>query len=554
MSENISYGSQDDLVARLDVLWKPTADFSARFILEENDIGTNGNPTTDWGLSPACVYPQPNLTCLYNGASEYGANLKVNQAWVYGPTQQWKTASAYVGPELNTDATNYKLILNEKLNDNWALKALGSDRGVRSESFEDFTNIPYHMFEGENTNIIHEATAEGQLLYTSDQLTGTTGVYYYNDFRRWRRNNWFGNELKSDVNAANNADAKDFLGIPAFVPVPTFIPDVDDLDFYHIHGLAGFTEWTYKLTDSLSLTAGVRYNRDVTEVAAYTPDQPIPVLCCVPNTSVTPNGAGPLGTVDNGVYTDTAPRASIQYQWTKSIMTYFTYAQGFSAGGGSQAPGGVLPYGPEKLTNYEIGLRSDWFDHTLRFNTSLFDSLYSNIQVNEDIDFNNVTVNGGKGTVKGAEVEGQWVPTRSFSFNYGFGYLNTGYYDYPAASGIIAGSPFPYAPRFSADIGAQYDTPLPNGAGLTLRADEGWTSWVKTGSDPSGTYIPSYGLLGGRIIYHDAGGKWDAQLYGTNLLDKYYRLTGYAIGSLGLNTGTVGMPRMWGLTVNFRFE
>ena len=81
-----SFGSEDNLLARLDVVWKPTDNFSARLIIEENDIGTNGNPTTDWGLSPSCVgYPTaPNLTCLYNGASQYGAPLKVNQAWVYG--------------------------------------------------------------------------------------------------------------------------------------------------------------------------------------------------------------------------------------------------------------------------------------------------------------------------------------------------------------------------------------------------------------------------------------------------------------------------------------
>jgi iron complex outermembrane receptor protein len=554
VSVDQAFGSQDDLVARLDVLWKPTENFKARFIIEENDIGTNGNPTTDWQLSPACSFPQPNLTCLYNGASQFGAPLSVNQAWVYGAKGQWLTAGNYNGPDLHTNATNYKMILDYKLNDHWALKALGGARGVQSESYEDFTNIPYHMFDGENTNIIHEATGEGQLLFASDSLTGTTGVYYYNDFRRWRRENWFGNEVDLAVNAADNADAKEFLGIPPFVSVPVFIPNIDQLYFYHIHGYAGFTEWTYKLTSQLSLTAGVRYNRDTPEVDGYEPNQPIPVLCCVPSTSVTPNGAGPVLGVSYGTYTNTAPRVSVQYQWTPAIMTYATYAEGFSAGGGSQAPTGVQSYGPEKLNNYEVGLRSDWFEHTLRVNTSVFYSQYTNVQATENEGFFNVTINAGHGTVKGAELEGQWLPSRSFSFNYAVGYLNSGYSDYPATSGILPGAPFPYAPRFSATGGAQFDTPLPNGAGLTLRADEGWTSWVKTGSDSSGVYIPSYGLLGARAIYHPPSNKWDLQLYGSNLLDKFYRLTGYDIPALGLNTGTVGLPRMWGLTVNCRLN
>ena len=455
---------------------------------------------------------------------------------------------------MHTDATNYKTILSYTLNSHWAFKALGGARDVRSESYEDFTNIPYHMFDGENTNIIHEATGEGQLLFTSDNLSGTSGIYYYNDFRRWRRENWFGNEVDLAVSPANNAAAKEFLGIPAFVPVPQFIANIDQLYFYHIHGLAGFTEWTYKLTDQLSLTAGVRYNRDIVEVAGYEPDQSIPALCCVPSTSVTPSGAGPVLGVSNGVYTDTAPRASLQYQWTPSIMSYATFAEGFSAGGGTQTPTGIQSYSPEKLKNYEIGLRSDWFDHTLRVNTSVFYSQYSNVQAIHNVGFDNVTINAGNGLVKGAELEGQWLPLRSLSFNYSLGYLNTGYSDYPATSGILPGAPFAYAPRFSADVGGQFDAPLPGGAGLTLRADEGWTSWVVSGSDSSGVYIPSYGLLRGRVIYHPPHGRWDVQAYGTNLLDKYYRLTGYVIPALGLDTGTVGLPRMWGVTVNCKFD
>jgi len=553
ISVNQDFGSQDNLVARLDVLWKPVDNFSARFIIEENDIGTNGNPTTDWGLSPACSFPQPNLTCLYNGASQFGAPLKVNQAWVYGATNTWLTAGNYNGPELDTDATNYKMILNYQFNDTWAVKVLGSARDVRSESFEDFTNIPYHMFEGENTNNIHEATGEGQLLYNSSQLTGTTGIYYYNDFRRWRRENWFGNDVDLAVSPTNNAAANEFFGLPPGT-VPVFIPNIDTLFFYHIHGIAGFSEWTYKFTDKLSLTAGLRYNRDTSEVDGFAPNQPIPVLCCVPSVSITPNGAGPVYGSSNGVYTDTAPRVSLQYQWTPAIMTYATFAEGFSAGGGTQTPTGVQSYEPEKLKNYEVGLRSDWFDHTLRFNTSLFYSLYSNVQANENEGFDNVTINAGKGTAKGAEVEGQWLITRAFSINYGLGFLKTGYSDYPADSGIIAGSPFPYAPKETVDVGAQYDTPLPNGAGLTLRVDEGWTSWVVTGSDSSGVYIPAYGLLGARLVYHPPNTKkWDVQLFGSNLLDKYYRLTGYDIPALGLNTGTVGLPRMYGLTVHSSF-
>jgi iron complex outermembrane receptor protein len=340
VSVNQAFGSQDDLVARLDVLWKPTDDFNARFIIEENDIGTNGNPTTDWGLSPACSFPCPTSPALQCGAAQYGAPLKVNPAWVYG-AQHLLTAGNYNGPELHT--RRHQLQADSELQAERSLGAQGARQRARraSESYEDFTNVPYHMFDGENTNIIHEATGEGQLLFNSDSLTGTTGFYYYNDFRRWRRENWFGNELNLAVNPSNNTAAKEFLGLPPSCTVPFRLPT----SMY----CSSTTSTACRLhrvdlqdhRQDLSLTAGVRYNRDTAEVERFAPNQPIPVLCCVPSTSVTPNGAGPVGTVSNGVYTDTAPRVSLQYQWTPAIMTYATFAEGFSAGGGTQAPQGV---------------------------------------------------------------------------------------------------------------------------------------------------------------------------------------------------------------------
>jgi hypothetical protein len=42
-----------------------------------------------------------------------------------------------------------------------------------------------------------------------------------------------------------------------------------------------------------------------------------------------------------------------------------------------------------------VGLRSDWFDHTLRVNTSLFYSQYTNVQANENEGLYNVTINAG---------------------------------------------------------------------------------------------------------------------------------------------------------------
>ena len=178
---NQEFGSEDNTVARADVLWKPTDKFNARFIFEQDNIGTNGNATTLWGLSFSCAGladagGNPGAACPYVAASTHGApQLAISQKSLYGISQQWLTASNYLGPEMFTDMQNYTTILNYTLNDNWSLKGIGSYRDVESEHFEDFASIGVDMFEGENTNFIFETTGEAQLLFTSDHLTGTTG-------------------------------------------------------------------------------------------------------------------------------------------------------------------------------------------------------------------------------------------------------------------------------------------------------------------------------------------------------------------------------------------
>jgi iron complex outermembrane receptor protein len=366
------------------------------------------------------------------------------------------------------------------------------------------------------------------------------------------------NELKLDVNAADNAAANAFIGLPPGT-VKAFGPsDPDQLTYYRIHGIAGYTEWTWKppFLKGLALTAGIRYNEDYNDTIAYTPLNPIPIVCCVPSTSL---AAGPLLNNVNVSFTNSSPRLSAQYNWTPSVMTYATYSEGFNQGGGTQVGQGasfsIIPYQPEILRNYEFGLRSELFDKTLLFNASAFYGAFTNIQVTEDIDFNSVTANGGRGVERGFEVQSKWVASRQFSMDLGLGYLQTQFTDVPVTSGITPGTPFPYAPRQSITLGAQYQVPLALGSSVTVRADEGYTSQVRTAPDTSSVYIPAYGLLNASLIYQPADQHWNARLYGTNLADKYYLLGGYNIVALGnFSAVTVGIRRMYGLQFTYLFK
>ena len=62
----------------------------------------------------------------------------------------------------------------------------------------------------------------------------------------------------------------------------------------------------------------------------------------------------------------------------------------------------------------------------------------------------------------------------------------------------------------------------------------------------------AYGLLSGRITYAAAAGNWDVAIFGTNLTDQWYRLSGFSAVLAGLDQGVVARPREIGVTVRLR--
>jgi iron complex outermembrane receptor protein len=539
---NLQYGSQDDLVARYVVLWKPTDNFQWRATVSYVDMQNNGNPSL---LNSIATGPG-SLGGIYDAIG-----LTIPSNCNYGETHQFKTCSAYQGPDLYDRTTAATTQLDYKINDNLSVKGIGGWRGVADQDFADFSSVPYHLFEGDNYNNIQESTEELQLIYSNDFLTGVVGFFSYHDDREFRRENWFDNEWNSPlVNPTLNAQVVALLGghQPASIGLPQ---NVDQLTYTLTHGTAEYTDWTWRATDKLSVIAGVRFNKDDSNTANYNPLLPIPLLCC----EASPGTAskGPPTSVVPATATNTSPRVSLQYQWTQDIMTYATYAEGFNQGGGTATASGVIPYAPEQVRNYEVGLRSDLFDRTLRLNLSVFYDRFLDIQVNQDIDFFSVTTNAGLGMSKGAEAEGLWLIGKGLSLQYGFGYLKTAYEDVPAGSGYASGSPFPYAPKWQNNAALQYETPLPNSGKLTLRTDYSYQTGMLSGTGSAGVYIPSYGLLGARATYQEPSQRWEVALYGKNLTDKFYEINGYNIAGL-LQQADPGRPREFGITFNFNLH
>ncbi len=188
--------------------------------------------------------------------------------------------------------------------------------------------------------------------------------------------------------------------------------------------LAFFGEMTYDLTDKWSVTGGARwfeFDRDSFDL--YQTPRGLPVQS-------DPDANGLTSTSKDS---DTTFKFATRYQFTPEIMAYALYSEGFRLGGENSQRAvdtGIVPptYGPDYLSNYEAGIKSQWFDNRLLLNISAFLMEWDDIQLrltstNRDSAQDGAfwiegNFNGGKAEQKGVEFNGSWYATERLSFEW----------------------------------------------------------------------------------------------------------------------------------------
>jgi iron complex outermembrane recepter protein len=261
---------------------------------------------------------------------------------------------------------------------------------------------------------------------------------------------------------------------------------------------AGFADLSYYLTDTVDLTLGGRYSQNKQELN-YCQTGFAAVSGCVPNASSD---------------TDFTYLAALRWRPRADLNTYVRVASSYRPGGPQpyDVPGYPNSFKPDSLVNYEVGVKGDWLSHRLRMNLAVYDMDWKDIQIAEDVAGYVITSNGGKATVKGAELEIEAVPTENIMLGANLAYtdakLDSVSSAVTAATGAVAGDTLPFTPTWGASARADYTLPLEG----TLTAKLGLTfryqgaKWSDYPGDPlnTGVEVPHYQTVDVRASLH-----WD---------------------------------------------
>lgn len=261
-------------------------------------------------------------------------------------------------------------------------------------------------------------------------------------------------------------------------------------------------------------------------------------------------------------YSAFTPSVSVLYDWTDNLSTYALVSTGYKPGGftGGFVAGAPInrPFSAEEAINYEVGVKSTFFDGALSLNASLFLIDYDDIQV--PIPINIVTRTGGgidnaaSALSEGAEVSFVAKPLAGLTINGAFGYTHARFVNYiDPFNNNLSGVSLPNAPEFTYGVSVDYEFQKQVGQFTPfVRGEVNGTTGFEN-SAGAAVEVGDYHLVNVRAGLR--GDNFDLTFFVENVFDERYVLETFTPPppSTSGPLGVPGEPRKIGFLASMRF-
>ncbi len=439
-------------------------------------------------------------------------------------------------PNVNdTQMTGASFTANWTVNDSWWFKSVTAYRESDTDTYIDFDALPNKIVDVRALYSDEQLSQEFQLNYQGDRLYGVFGLYLFDGEAG---GTVFNNFLNASFGTTNGV--------------------------VYTKSAAVYGEGTWSFTDSLSLTAGLRFTDESKEADVLNQ--------AYANATFTTPIFTSTDFRDKVNFSNVSPKLSLDYTMDNGTLLYGLVSRGFKSGGFNiranvaAVPDSANPFDDEVVTSYEIGLKTALLDQTLFFNAAAFYNDYEDIQLSvfsaydsngdgtDDAFFGDFT-NAGAATVTGLETEFQWMPNDRWSIQGNLASLDATYDEFITRGVDVSDSQkFTNAPKLSGALSVQYNMDALGGT-LSARLGMSYQDKVYPTTDLSEAIAQKdYAVYNAGVIWRSPDSPWTVSLQGSNLFDKEYRTTGYNIPVLGILTGFYGAPRTFSLGLGFRFD
>ena len=466
------------------------------------------------------------------------------------------TRGGLVDPKQDIEAFGLAMNISVDLSDTLTLRSISAWRKDDTLTPIDFDALPAADVDVPGGYFNEQVSQEVQLLVDAGPFSGMVGAYYLDA----TADTWFDVRLFTTLS-----------GLTAFTNAAV------DTETYAIFG-----DFTYDLSEQLSLSVGGRYTWDKRTANILRQNY-------LGGGSPFFGGAGvAFGAASTNFsgqrdFKKFTPRVSLSFKPTPDDNIYASFSQGFKGGGfdprgvGANAPdlngngirgenaevAAFLSFRPESVDSYEVGYKGNAFDGGLTYALAGFYADYTDVQIPGSVacivsglpSFCGVTSNAGKANFKGVELEfnarlGESVANDGDRLNLlgAVGYIDAKFDQYisniaSVPTDVAAFRDVQNTPSWTASATLAYMTPV--GAGrLNLGTTVSYRSSTTQFEIPN-PYIDQsgYALVDASLVYNAPDDRWSIGLYGKNLFDKEYKTSGY---SFIAGNATTGVPILGG--------
>jgi len=518
-------GEMDYTIISPSVTWRPTEDFEIYYRYDQTSQEQDANTLLN-------VAQPDQVWCFYY--NQCAQSLTVPQ------TGDRYTVAQNDDPPYQTYFDTKTHIINAtwSINSSYDMVYVFGDFSTDEEVYQDWDATALTLYHTDRPATWDQQSHELSLNYAGDRLSYTAGLYYW--------------DADYHIDLYSYIGFVDFLfGLP-----PGTVLEVPQSVWQTTKSYAAFLEADYQLTDSWTLTVGGRYTKDK-KTNAYE-DPLMPEL-------------EELGGPDNPFkesWDEFTPKLGVRWQMSDDLMFYGLYSKGFRAGGFSGRAGtyeaASIPYDPETVDNYELGMKSEWLNGRVRLNASIFTMDYKDKQEEGSVPTSQgtgqqtVVLNAAQATIRGMEVDFNWLLSDMFRLEGNLGLLDASFDEWtdPPTGTDLTYLKLRRAPDMTATVTPVFTFELGNGV-LTARASWHYVDDMEyTILNSPQSQAPAHSTIDASLVYNL--NNLSVSLWGLNLNDDDSWQQGYDVGTsvqfAGLWTYTaVRPPRAYGVNVSYRF-
>ena len=442
----------------------------------------------------------------------------------------------------------------------FALNATGDPRLASTA-----VNAPFSLLSNASQEHDHQFSDELQLIASYKLFDMTIGyLHFFSSQKDEGINELFPTYQFLAFDGQNTSAA----GTPGVIPAnPGYLST-----HVAVNSDALYAQPEIHITPQLDIVGGARGTIDKKKGFESIPDQFL-----AGNTTGLNTATSPINYYDvEGTYL-----GGVNYRPLPNVLTYVKWSTGYISGGELA----TIAFKPERAYSWEIGAKSELFDHRLRSNLSIFNAKYKSIQydtagiltgVPAASSFGQAVVPSGDAHARGFEWENTAVPIRGVTLTANAGYTDFHFVKASIFPGFADASGAPGyqvfdRPKWTAELAGQYDSPeVFLGGHVLARVDANFrdrellNSDIAPGNGPTAmadpaivkaSTSPEVTLVNGRLgltnmQYH--GARLEVAVWARNILNdgRITQNVALDLGPIGYDSSVIYQPaRTFGIDV-----